>query len=115
MKTRISFVLALAANILVTSSYADSYTFNILNGYNLIANQLDHGSNTLNEIFTNVPNGSVFYKWNNSSSTWTVSYYSATLGFWSPGSVTLKPGEGGYFQSPSAFTITFSGTPHVPV
>src|ERR1039457_1257666 len=40
-----------------------SYTIPINAGLNLIANQLDHGSNTLNEVFANVPDGCVLSKY----------------------------------------------------
>ena len=44
---------------------APNYTLNLLTGYNLIANQLDQGGNTLGEIFPVVPDGSVIYKYDN--------------------------------------------------
>ena len=36
-------------------SQADSYTIQIETGYNLIANQLDNGGNTLNEVLIDFP------------------------------------------------------------
>jgi hypothetical protein len=90
-----------------------SYTIPINAGLNLIANQLDHGSNTLNEVFANVPDGCVLSKYNNPSGTWSNSYFSA--GSWMSGTLTLSPGEGAYLQSPTNFTLTVTGTPHVPV
>jgi hypothetical protein len=92
-----------------------SYTINIHTGLNLIANHVDHGSNMLNEIFPDVPDGSILYKYVNSSGTWSNSYYSATLDSWVPALFTLKPGEGAFFQSPTNFILTLSGQPHVPV
>jgi hypothetical protein len=90
-----------------------SYTIPINAGLNLIANQLDHGSNTANEVFANIPNGCVLSKYNNGSGTWSNAYFSA--GSWMPGTLTLSPGEGAYLQSPTNFTLTVTGTPHVPV
>jgi len=96
-----------------------SYTRTVSNGLTLIANQLDHGSNTLNAILPNVPDGSALYKYDNSSSTgagWTISSFSAAADKWLDGdAITLNPGEGAFFQSPTNFTLTFRGTPHVPV
>src|ERR1039458_9156274 len=91
-----------------------SYTVNLVAGLNLIANQLDQGGNTLNEIMPNVPDGSVVYKYNNVPGTWAVSYYSAADS-WNPGTITLNPGEGAFFQSPTNCIVIFIGTPHVPV
>ncbi len=90
------------------------YAVDVPAGYSLIANQLDHGSNTLNEILPVVPDGSVFYKYINSNGNWLASTYSAAAG-WSSGGLKLGPGEGAFFQSPQPFTLTFTGTPHVPV
>src|SRR5258708_13249874 len=44
-----------------------SYTNTLQSGLNLIANQLDHGSNTLNEIIPSVPDGSVVNTYHNIS------------------------------------------------
>ena len=92
-----------------------SYTIPITVGLNLIANQLDHGSNTLNEIMPSVPDASVLYKYNNTGSNWTASAYNAATGRWVPGNLTLNPGEGAFFQSPTNFSLIVTGTPHVPV
>src|SRR5262245_60882711 len=51
------------------SARADSYTINLVEGWNLIANHLDNGSNTLEEIMPNPPSGTVFYKCHNSGET----------------------------------------------
>jgi hypothetical protein len=92
-----------------------SYTNSLPTGVSLIANQLDHGSNTLNEIMPVVPEGSVLYKYNNSGSNWTASAYSRAGGWINGDTLTLNPGEGAFFQSPTNFDLTFTGTPHVPV
>ena len=36
----------------------------------LIANQLDHGSNTLNEILSGVPDGTMLFKWDCAAQDW---------------------------------------------
>jgi hypothetical protein len=104
----------------VPAPFTAEYTINIQAGLNLIANQLDHGSNTLNEVLgnlgTNGQDGLVLSKYNNASGTWSVSTYSAANGSWDNGdSIALNPGEGAFLQSPTNFSITFTGTPHVPV
>ncbi|MGA3284586.1 MAG: LamG-like jellyroll fold domain-containing protein [Verrucomicrobiota bacterium] len=92
-----------------------SYTVTIHAGLNLIANQLDQGSNSFNQIMPTVPDGCVLYKYNNASTNWSGACYSTALGSWTPGDITLSPGEGAFLQSPTNFTLTFTGTPHVPV
>jgi hypothetical protein len=108
-------VLALAVSTALGGNVvkADSYPISLHSGLNLIANQLDRGSNTLNEVFAKVPDGCVMSKYNNGSGTWSNSYFSG--GSWMPGTLTLSPGEGAWFQSPTNFTLTVTGTPHVPV
>jgi Immunoglobulin domain len=108
-------VLALAVSTALCGNVAraDSYSISIPQGLSLIANQLDHGSNTTNEVFANVPDGCVLSKYNNDSGTWSSSCFGA--GAWMPDTLTLSPGEGAYLQSPTNFTLTFTGTPHVPV
>src|SRR5205823_12135666 len=54
-----------------------SYTNNVQFALNLIANQFDQGGNTLREILTNVPDGSVVSKYDNASARWSRSVYSA--------------------------------------
>ena len=108
-----------------TSAYDDTwrYTGDLTQGYivainaglNLIANQLDHGSNTLNEVLSDLPDGSVLYKYNHANGTWSDAYYSAGFGSWMPNSLKLNPGEGAFLQSPTSFSLVFRGTPHVPV
>src|ERR1700722_898138 len=94
---------------------APNYTLNLLSGYNLIANQLDQGGNTLGEIFPAVPDGSVIYKYNNAAATWSAASYSAAQGAWTPSNIPLNPGEGAFFQSPTNFTVTLTGAPHTVV
>src|SRR5258708_32886319 len=92
-----------------------SYAINIQNGENLIASQLDHGSNTLNEIIPSAPAFSTLYKYDNTRTNWISAYYNAGIGSWVPNSITLNPGEGAILQSPTRFNLTFTGRPHVPV
>ena len=102
-------------NLVVALASPQSCDVAVTAGFVLIANQLDHGSNTLSEVISNAPDGSAVYKYNNGSGTWSKSTYSAAAGSWSFPDLTLSPGEGAFLQSPSDFTLTFTGTPHVPV
>jgi uncharacterized delta-60 repeat protein len=92
-----------------------SYAVSIQPGLNLIANQLNRGGNTLNEIMPVVPDGSVVSKFDNASRTWSRSAYNFALGAWVPANIVLRPGEGAFFQSPSALSLTFTGMPQMPV
>src|SRR5882672_5761913 len=97
----------------VVSGFAECYTINIIPNTtsNAIANHLDNGNNTLNEVLATLPNGSRLLKWN--CGNFTTSTKSTFGGNWSP-NVTLSPGEGAFLQT-SATSVTFCGTPHVPV
>jgi hypothetical protein len=92
-----------------------SYTVAIQAGLNLIANQVQNDSETLNDIMPNVPDGSVLYKYNNASGSWSSASYNAAAGAWTPGNLTLSPGEGAFFQAPTNFWLTLTGVPNVPV
>jgi hypothetical protein len=91
-----------------------SYTINIQTGTNLIANQLDQGGDTLYDIMPVVPDGTVVDKFDNTNGVWMSSAYNAALGAWIPSSIALRPGEGAEMISPTNFSLTFTGTPHVP-
>jgi hypothetical protein len=92
-----------------------SYSLTLRSGLNLVANQLNRGGNTLNEIMPAVPDGSVAAKYDNAAGTWLISTYVAALGAWNPAGFTLSPGEGAFLDIPADFTLTFTGTPNVPV
>src|SRR6266436_1760342 len=96
---------------------ADSYQIVIpANTYRLIANQLDLGGNTLDEVLPSGPPEAQLYKY---ACGYTAYIFDDIDFVWEPnGSATLRPGEGAWFKnSPTATTttLTFTGTPHVPV
>ena len=63
-----------------------------------------------------VPKGCVLYKYANASGTWQAdSLFDTEIWTELAGPVTLNPGEGAVLRSPTNFTLTFTGTPHVPV
>jgi hypothetical protein len=77
------------------------------NQYVLIANQLQTTNNTIGSLLSPVPDGSLFQKY---SGTYTAYNYDELLPGWSPdGNASLNPGEGGFFRSPVATTLTFVG------
>src|SRR4029079_7867812 len=81
-------------------------------GYHSIANHLNRGQNTLDEVIPDAPDGSVLYKFNPA----TQSYYSPAqflAGFgWlyqEPEMGYLKPGEGAFLQVNVSASLSFSG------
>lgn len=89
-----------------------SYTVQLEPGFNSIANQLVNGSNRLDDILRNVPDGSELYKFNPT----TQAYY-ASAGFMAgfgwlsqdPEMEYLNPGEGAFLFVPSPMNVTFFG------
>ena len=103
-------LLALSGLALSTASgLAAGYTISIPSGFSLIANHLDTGGNTLQEVLPGVPNGTVIQKYNCNNN-----YTTNTMvaGVWTPAGTTLKPGEGAYIvnNSGAPFNLTFTGT-----
>src|SRR5207249_1545668 len=86
-------------------------------GCNLIANHLNIGGNSLNEVLPNAPGGSQLYKWNQVLNGYTTYTYDGAVGGWTPddGTGTLAPGEGAFICVPTAVTFTLIGMPNVPV
>jgi hypothetical protein len=74
-------------------------------GFSLIANQLNTTNNTIGNLLQNVPNFSNFYRWNGTS--FDVATYS--FGAWDQPTYSLAPGEGGFFNTDTATTLTFVG------
>ncbi len=102
---------ALAAGTVASMAQSNVYSLNIVGyvnvplkaGFNLIANPLDNGTNTLSSLFPNAGFGDTVYQFNNG--TFASSLYA---GAWSPDLVTV-PGGGIFYQAGSAFTNTFVG------
>jgi hypothetical protein len=75
----------------------------------MIANPLNTAGNTLNGLMPDVPDGTMFHKWNSSERTFDVSGFYEGYG-WYP-DVRLLPGEGGIIQNATEqpFTVSFIG------
>ena len=114
---------ALAAGAVTSMAQSNVYSLNIVGyvnvplvaGFNLIANPLDNGTNTLDSLFPNAGFGDTVYQWNG-----TTFVSSLFAGAWSP-SMTTVPGGGIFYQAGAAFTNTFVGnvmmgslTNHIP-
>src|SRR5512132_2719661 len=118
MRTRALLCLAaVAASVPCLVQGQNVYSANVVgyinvavpaNQYILIANQLNTGSNTIANVLAGVPGGAIFQKY--SGSGYSAYNYDDLDNAWAPdGNATLNPGEGGFFKSPVATTITFVG------
>jgi hypothetical protein len=119
MRTKTLVCAAALAVGVATSAVAQSNTvsLNIVgyydvyvpsNQYILLANQLDTTNNTLEGVIPSPRKGSQFQTFQNGGLTaYTFDEFDLT---WTPnGRASLKPGEGGYFRSDRASTLTFLG------
>jgi hypothetical protein len=113
-KTLLLTAALAAAGALSSMAQSNVYSLNIVgyvnltltNGFNAVANPLDSGSNTIQNVFsTNLPNGSVVYKFSGGGFN---NFYSFARGSWS-GDASLNPGESVMVLVPSATTVTTVG------
>jgi hypothetical protein len=118
MRTKTLVCAAALAAGLATSALAQSnvYSLNVVGYYNvplsanqkvMIGNQLNTTNNTLAGIIPSPVPGSQFFKYNGGFATYT--FDDVDLVWLPDGNVSLAPGEGGFFISPLASTLTFVG------
>jgi len=82
----------------------------LLPGFSIIANPLDTGSNTVQNILGTPPDGTTVYRFSNTSGQYAIN--SILFGNWgTPGDI-INPGEGFFISNPGTtpFTNTFVGT-----
>jgi hypothetical protein len=111
-KTALLTAAALAAGV-VASMAQNVYSVNVVGyvnkviapGFQMIANPLNAGTNTLANVIPNPPNGANFLRWNGSS----FDTYTFFFGAWDNPDATLAPGEGGFINTDTQFTNTFVG------
>lgn len=106
----------MAAGIVTSVAQSNVYSLNVVGYYNipipagqylLIANQLNTTNNTIASLLANAPAGASFQKYNGSFTAYT--FDDADMAWTPDGFATLNPGEGGFFRSPVATTLTFVG------
>jgi hypothetical protein len=119
MRTKTLLCAAALAAGVATSAVAQSnvYSLNVVGYYNvtvpanqylLVANQLNTTNNTLGGVLPSVPPGSQFQVYSGGGLTPYV--FDEFDLVWTPnGNAPLAPGQGGYFKSPVATTLTFVG------
>jgi hypothetical protein len=94
-----------------------TYTVPVAPRFNAIANHLNTGSNSLNQVLPNMPVGTRLYKWNPARQSFTQpAQYTASSGWLVPEPLvgTLSPGEGAVLEVGGQFSITFRGQAQQP-
>jgi len=107
---------ALAAGAVTSMAQSNVYSLNVVGYYNvnvpankyvLLANQLNTTNNTIGSVLGTSQDGAIFQKFLNG---YTAYVYDSLVPGWTPdGNATLNPGEGGFYKSPVATTLTFVG------
>jgi hypothetical protein len=110
---------AIAASALTAAAQSNVYSLNVVGYYNIplgvnqklmIANQLNTTNNTLGAVIPTPPQASQFFKYSGGFTAYLYDLDDNNNLNWQPdGNATLNPGEGGFFQSPTATTLTFVG------
>jgi hypothetical protein len=110
MKT--CFALLSFCILMQLSMLADS-TLVLPAGLSGIANQVNNGGNTLAEILPVVPDHTQLLVWNCPTASYIT--YQFAHGIWNSPTTKLLPGQGAFINLPIAASITFVGSPYVPV
>jgi hypothetical protein len=113
MRTKTLFLAAAALVAGIATSSAQVFSVNAVGyvnvdapaGFSMIANPLNNGGNTLDEVLPSVPIGTSIFKFNSTAGSYDSS---VNFGTWSP-SMTLNPGEGAFISLGAATTLTFVG------
>jgi hypothetical protein len=106
----------LAAGLASSMAQSNVYSLNVVGYYNvpctanqlvMIANQLNTTNNTLAGLIPNGPADAQVFKFNGGYSAYL--FDDVDLNWENGSSVTLNPGEGCFYKSPTATTLTFVG------
>ena len=84
---------------------------NLVAGYNLVANPLDVGGNTLAEVLPSAPNNARVFKFSNGTFEDAVTFITG-VGWFPDATKKLSPGEGAFIQLDAAASLTFVGQVH---
>lgn len=114
MKTSPSLAIGLFIGLSSLSALPATYTDTFVPGLSMIANHVNTGGNTLDDIFgIAMPDGTTVYFWDKATQSFVVDQYIEGLG-WLPNG-TLNPGEGAFIQNPTASPITYTYNGAAPV
>src|SRR5215831_13343879 len=113
---RAIILAASATGTMTATAQSNVYALNVVgyvniaipaNQYVMIANQLNTTNNTIASLLPNPPDGTILSKFDNVFHAYALD---DAVGAWTPdGDATLNPGEGCFFKSPLATTLTFVG------
>ncbi|MGI6345954.1 MAG: hypothetical protein ACOX2U_02310 [Limisphaerales bacterium] len=115
MKTKVLLIGA-ALGLAVGSASADTVfssnvvgyvNLDLVKGWNLVANPLDAGVNTLEALIQGVPDGTAVMKFQNGAFT-ALSGYDELFEAWEI-DYSINPGEGFFINVPEPVTVTFVG------
>lgn len=89
-----------------------SYDLVLSPGFNLVANQLEQGNNTIAEMGGSLPDGAACYVWDKASGQYSIS--TLLSGQWSNEGLQLKPGAGAFLFNPTTSNLVLKITGKIP-
>jgi hypothetical protein len=119
MRTQTLIATAVLGALSAASALAQVYSVNAVGyinlsvpgGFSIIANQLNAGGNKVTDVFANLPDGTILYKYDGTS--YTIDAFDAALG-WDDANLTVKPGEGFWIRIPGTVATTITLVGEVP-
>ncbi len=99
---------------------ASTFVFVLRPGYNAFSNPLNHGGNTLDEIFSGLPAETQVLKWDCRTAAFETAIYDGFMWMDPAGGslagMTLEPGVGVFIVNPEpqSLELTLTGTPQLP-
>lgn len=100
--------LAFCAELTANVALPTAISVPVAAGYSTIANNLNHGGNTLDEVLPQVADGTIIFTWNAATQLYQPHVYDEISATWSP-TGPLRAGDGAWIYSPVAQTIVFTG------
>jgi hypothetical protein len=106
--------LAFCSELTGNAALPTSLTIPVPAGFTTLANNFDHGGNTLSELFSQVLDGTEVYKWNPGNQTYSRAIYDANSAGWldtnaNPINFVLSPGDAAWLYSPLAQSLSMTG------
>ncbi|MCP5522847.1 MAG: hypothetical protein H7A46_15015 [Verrucomicrobiales bacterium] len=116
MRTKTLLITAAIGAAAAVATQAQVYSVNavgyinltINQGFNIVANQLDAGDNTVASLLAGVPGGTTVYTFDTAAG-YTINSYDADFEEWTDAAMELTPGMGFWVKAPSAITVTLVG------